>query len=128
MAQAVEVLRKIAPSPATVLVRGESGTGKELVARAIHFNSPRRKRPFTPLNCSAIPEQLFESELFGHERGAFTGAESRKEGLFELSRGGAPFLDGIGDLPLLLQAKLLRALQDKEVRRVGGKETIKVDV
>ena len=91
MAQAVEVLRKIAPSPATVLVRGESGTGKELVARAIHFNSPRRKKPFTPLNCSAIPEQLFESELFGHERGAFTGAEARKEGLFELTQGGTLF-------------------------------------
>jgi DNA-binding NtrC family response regulator len=128
MAQALEMLRKIAPSPATVLVRGESGTGKELVARAIHFNSPRKKKPFTPLNCSAIPEQLFESELFGHERGAFTGAESRKEGLFELSQGGTLFLDEIGDLPLLMQAKLLRALQDKEVRRVGGKESIKVDV
>jgi DNA-binding NtrC family response regulator len=128
MAQAVEVLRKIAPSPATVLVRGESGTGKELVARAIHFNSPRKKKPFTPLNCSAIPEQLFESELFGHERGSFTGAEARKEGLFELTQGGTLFLDEIGDLPLLMQAKLLRALQDKEVRRVGGKESIKVDV
>src|SRR5512137_499148 len=128
MAQALEILRKIAPSPATVLVRGESGTGKELVARAIHFNSPRKKKPFTPLNCSAIPEQLFESELFGHERGAFTGAEARKEGLFELTEGGTLFLDEIGDLPLPMQAKFLRALQDKEVRRVGGKESIKVDV
>jgi transcriptional regulator with PAS, ATPase and Fis domain len=128
MAQALEVLRKIAPSPATVLVCGESGTGKELVARAIHFNSPRRKKPFTPLNCSAIPEALFESELFGHERGAFTGAEARKEGLFELSQGGTLFLDEIGDLPLPMQAKFLRALQDKEIRRVGGKESLKVDV
>jgi DNA-binding NtrC family response regulator len=128
MAHALEVLRKIAPSPATVLVRGESGTGKELVARAIHFNSARRKKPFTPLNCSAIPEQLFESELFGHERGSFTGAEARKEGLFELSQGGTLFLDEIGDLPLAMQAKLLRALQDKEIRRVGGKESVKVDV
>jgi DNA-binding NtrC family response regulator len=128
MAEVVEVLRKIAPSPATVLVRGESGTGKELIARAIHFNSPRRKKPFTPLNCSAIPEQLFESELFGHERGSFTGAEARKEGLFELTQGGTLFLDEIGDLPLAMQAKLLRALQDKEIRRVGGKESLKVDV
>jgi len=128
MREVLEVLRKVAPSTATVLVRGESGTGKELVARAIHFTSPRRKRPFTPLNCSAIPEQLFESELFGYEAGAFTGAAGRKEGLFELTEGGTLFLDEIGDLPLAMQAKFLRALQEKEVRRVGGKETLKVDV
>jgi DNA-binding NtrC family response regulator len=128
MQKAVEVLQKVAPSAATVLVRGESGTGKELVARAIHFSSPRRKKPFTALNCSAIPEHLFESELFGHEAGSFTGAAGRKEGLFELTEGGTLFLDEIGDLPLPMQSKFLRALQEKEVRRVGGKETLKVDV
>jgi DNA-binding NtrC family response regulator len=128
MQRALEVLRKVAPSPATVLVRGESGTGKELAARAIHFNSPRRKRPFTALNCSAIPEHLFESELFGHEAGSFTGAAGRKEGLFEITEGGTLFLDEIGDLPLPMQSKLLRALQEKEIRRVGGKETLRVDV
>jgi DNA-binding NtrC family response regulator len=128
MQRALEILRKIAPSPATVLVRGESGTGKELAARAIHFNSPRKKKPFTPLNCSAIPENLFESELFGYEAGAFTGASGRKEGLFEISAGGTLFLDEIGELPLAMQSKFLRALQEKEIRRVGGKETIPIDV
>jgi transcriptional regulator with PAS, ATPase and Fis domain len=110
------------------LIRGESGTGKELVARAIHYNSPRRSRPFTALNCAAIPENLFESELFGYEPGAFTGALSRKIGLFEATNNGTLFLDEIGDLPLMMQAKLLRVLQDKEIRRLGGKDPIKVDV
>jgi DNA-binding NtrC family response regulator len=128
MKEVVEVLKRISSSPATVMIRGESGTGKELVARAIHYNSPRKSRPFTALNCAAIPENLFESELFGHEPGAFTGAASRREGLFEMSNGGTLFLDEIGDMPLPMQSKLLRVLQSREVRRVGGKETFKVDV
>jgi DNA-binding NtrC family response regulator len=128
MQRAMEIVRKVAPSGATVLIRGESGTGKELVARAIHYNSNRRMRPFTALNCAAIPENLVESELFGYEPGAFTGAIARKEGLFELTNGGTLFLDEIGDLPLPLQSKLLRVFQDREIRRIGGKDTIKVDV
>ncbi|NJC89004.1 MAG: sigma-54-dependent Fis family transcriptional regulator [Desulfuromonas sp.] len=128
MRETVELLKRVADSPATVMVLGESGTGKELVARAIHYNSPRRTKPFTAINCAAIPETLFESELFGHEPGAFTGATSRRAGLFEISNGGTLFLDEIGELPLPMQSKLLRVLQDREVRRVGGKETIRVDV
>ena len=128
MKEVVEVLKRVSSSPATVMIRGESGTGKELVARAIHYNSPRKSRPFTALNCAAIPENLFESELFGHEPGAFTGAASRREGLFEMSNGGTLFLDEIGDMPMTMQSKLLRVLQSREVRRVGGKETFKVDV
>ena len=128
MRETVELLRRVADSPATVMVLGESGTGKELVARAIHYNSPRRTKPFTAINCAAIPESLFESELFGHEPGAFTGATSRRAGLFEISNGGTLFLDEVGELPLLMQSKLLRVLQDREVRRVGGKETLRVDV
>ncbi|RJR20049.1 MAG: sigma-54-dependent Fis family transcriptional regulator [Nitrospiraceae bacterium] len=128
MQRAMEIVKKVAPSGATVLIRGESGTGKELVARAIHYNSNRRTRHFTALNCAAIPENLVESELFGYEPGAFTGATSRKEGLFELTNGGTLFLDEIGDLPLPLQSKLLRVLQDKEIRRIGGKDSIKIDV
>ncbi len=128
MKRAIEVMRKAAPSTVTVLIYGESGTGKELVARAIHYNSQRRTKPFTAINCSAIPDNLFESELFGYEAGAFTGAVTRKEGLFKITDGGTLFLDEIGDLSLPMQAKLLRVLQDKEVRRVGGKEAIKVDV
>jgi transcriptional regulator with PAS, ATPase and Fis domain len=124
----VEVLKRVSGSSATVMIRGESGTGKELVARAIHYNSPRRSRPFTALNCAAIPENLFESELFGYEPGAFTGAVGRREGLVEMSNGGTLFLDEIGDMPMTMQSKLLRVLQDKEVRRVGGKEMVKVDV
>ena len=126
--KAVDIMKKVIISPVTVLIRGESGTGKELVARAIHYNSPRRTRPFTALNCSAIPENLFESELFGYEPGAFTGAITRKEGLFEISNGGTIFLDEIGDLPLSVQSKLLRIFQDKEVRRIGGKKAHKIDV
>ncbi|GAB4387680.1 MAG: sigma-54 dependent transcriptional regulator [Thermodesulfovibrionales bacterium] len=128
MQRAMDLLRKAAPSSATVLIRGESGTGKELVARAIHYNSPRRLKSFTAINCSAIPESLFESELFGYEPGAFTGAAARKEGLLESADGGTLFLDEVGDLPLAMQSKLLRALQEKEIRRLGGKAAIKVDV
>jgi DNA-binding NtrC family response regulator len=128
MQEAVNIMKKVSQSSATVLIRGESGTGKELVARAIHYNSPRRSKPFTALNCAAIPENLFESELFGYEPGAFTGALSRKIGLFEATNNGALFLDEIGDLPLMMQSKLLRVLQDKEIRRLGGKDPIKVDV
>jgi len=128
MREAIDIMRKVASSSATVLIRGESGTGKELIARAIHYNSPKRSKPFTALNCSSIPENLFESELFGYEPGAFTGAVSRKIGLFEATNGGTLFLDEIGDLPLVMQSKLLRVLQDKEIRRLGAKDAIKVDV
>jgi DNA-binding NtrC family response regulator len=128
MAEIVGILQRVAGSSATVMIRGESGTGKELVARAIHYNSPRKSRPFTALNCAAIPENLFESELFGHEPGAFTGAVGRREGLIEITSGGTLFLDEVGDLPMAMQSKLLRLLQDREVRRIGGKETIRVDV
>lgn len=128
MREAVEILKKVSTSSATVLIRGESGTGKELVARAIHYNSPRRTKTFTALNCAAIPENLFESELFGYEPGAFTGALSRRVGLFEAANGGTLFLDEIGDMPQMMQSKLLRVLQDKEIRRLGGKDPIKIDV
>jgi len=124
----IEVVKKVAPSNATVLLRGESGTGKELIARAIHYNSPRQTKPFTAINCAAIPENLFESELFGYEAGAFTGATSRREGIFEITNNGTLFLDEIGDLSLPMQSKLLRVIQDKEIRRIGSKETRKVDV
>lgn len=124
----LETIKKVAPTNATVLILGESGTGKELIARAIHYNSHRRDKPFTPINCASIPENLLESELFGYEAGAFTGATSRKKGLFETTNGGTLFLDEIGDMPLNLQAKLLRVLQDGEVRRLGGKESFKVDI
>jgi DNA-binding NtrC family response regulator len=122
------LVEKIAPTNSTVLIRGESGTGKELVARAIHARSHRSGKPFFALNCAAIPETLLESELFGHERGSFTGADARKIGLFEAASGSTLFLDEIGDLSLPLQGKILRALQEKEVKRVGGTETVPVDV
>ncbi len=128
MKEVIAVAKKVAPTAVTALVHGESGTGKELIAKAIHYNSPRRTGPFTAINCAAIPENLIESELFGYEPGAFTGAVHRKIGLFESSDRGTLFLDEIGDLPLLMQTKLLRVLQDKEVRRLGGKDSIKVDV
>jgi DNA-binding NtrC family response regulator len=128
MQEAIEIMKKVYSSPATVLILGESGTGKELIARAMHYNNPRRVKPFTAVNCAAIPENLIESELFGHEPGAFTGATSRNIGLFESTNGGTIFLDEIGDLPLLTQSKILRVLQDKEIRRIGGRENIKIDV
>lgn len=126
-----EVLTKVtqaAPTEATVLIEGESGTGKELVARAIHLGSPRRDRPFIPINCSSFPETLLESELFGYEKGAFTGAEKGRKGLFEAAHQGTLFLDEIGDMPRPLQGKLLRALQEGEVRRLGSTDPIKVQV
>jgi len=128
MVESVEVMKKVSSSTVTVLVLGESGTGKELAARAIHYNSPRRSKPFTAVNCAAIPDNLIESELFGYEPGAFTGATSRSTGLFEASDGGTIFLDEIGDLPALTQSKILRVLQDKEVRRLGSRESIKINV
>ena len=128
MQEVFRVIRKVAPSQTTVLVTGESGTGKELVARAIHSESTRKDRPFRALNCAAIPETLIESELFGHEKGAFTGAQARQIGLFETVDQGTLFLDEIGDLSLPLQAKLLSVLQEKEIRRIGGRDDIKVDV
>jgi two-component system response regulator PilR (NtrC family) len=123
-----ELLEKVAPTKTNILITGESGTGKELVAKAIHFNSPRKDKPFVTLNCGAIPETLIESELFGHMKGAFTDAISTKKGLFEIADGGTIFLDEISELPLLMQVKLLRVLQDREFKRVGGTEDIKVDV
>ena len=121
------MVRRVAPSDVPVLVTGESGTGKELVARAIHRQSPRQAAPFVPINCGAIPETLLESELFGYERGAFTGATQQRKGRIESAQGGTLFLDEIGDIPLGLQVKLLRFLQDHEINRLGGKETIAVD-
>ena len=128
MQEIYRLIEKVAPTPSSVLITGESGTGKELVARAIHINSPREKAPFISVNCAALPETLLESELFGHERGAFTGATSMRKGRFELADSGTLFLDEIGDLPLSLQAKLLRVLQERSFERVGGVKQIKVDV
>jgi len=121
-------IEQVADSRTTVLITGESGTGKELVARAIHYNSPRRDRPFIPLNCAALPETLIESELFGHEKGSFTDASARRVGQFELAHSGSLFLDEIGDLSPTTQAKLLRVLQEREFTRIGGTQPIKVDV
>jgi len=128
MQNVYKVVGKTAPSDITVLITGESGTGKELVARAIHYNSPRLGKPFIALNCAAIPRELLESELFGHEKGAFTDAKERRAGKFEQADGGTLFLDEIGDMPLELQAKLLRVLQEKEITRTGGSSTLPVDV
>jgi DNA-binding NtrC family response regulator len=128
MAQVFELVKKAARSEANILVLGESGTGKELIARAVHANSPRAPQPFVPVDCAAMPENLLESELFGHERGAFTGAVRAKPGLMEIAAGGTVFLDEIGELPLALQSKLLRALQERQVRRVGGTSLVDVDV
>ncbi len=128
MQEVVRMIKKASGTPVTVLVLGESGTGKELVARAIHYNGVRAAKPFTAVNCAAIPENLIESELFGYEPGAFTGANSRHPGLFEVSNGGTIFLDEIGDLPLLMQSKILRVIQEKEVRRLGAREPVKVGV
>jgi two-component system response regulator PilR (NtrC family) len=122
------LVEKIADTASTVLIQGESGTGKELIARAIHFNSPRKERPFVSINCGALPDELLESELFGHTRGSFTGAVAAKKGLFEVADGGTLFLDEIGDTSPAMQIKLLRALQERHIRRVGGTEEISVDV
>jgi two-component system NtrC family response regulator len=123
-----DTIQKVAPAVATVLIEGESGTGKELVARSIHFNSARREKPFVAVNCSALADSLLESELFGHEKGAFTGAVATKKGRFELADGGTLFLDEIGELSPNLQVKLLRVLQEKVFERVGGVRTISVDI
>ncbi len=126
--EAVETVRRVAPTKATLLVQGESGTGKELVARLAHFSSDRADGPFIKVNCAALSETLLESELFGHEKGAFTGAIARREGRFELAHGGTLLLDEISEIPVALQAKLLRAIEEEEFERVGGTRTIKVDV
>ena len=121
-----QLIRQAAPSDATVLILGESGTGKELVARALHYSSPRAGKPFVDVNCAALTETLIESELFGHERGAFTSAISRRLGKFEQANGGSLFLDEIGDMPLSTQAKILRVLQERSFQRVGGKDKIAI--
>ncbi len=128
MREIYEAVEQVSQTRATVLIRGESGTGKELIARAIHFNSPRAAGPFVKLNCAALPQSLLESELFGHEKGAFTGATAAKKGRFELADGGSLFLDEIGDMPMPVQVKLLRVLQERCFERVGGTRTIAVDV
>jgi two-component system response regulator HydG len=128
MKQLVERIQRVAPSSVTVAILGESGTGKELVARAVHECSPRAGKPFIPLNCAAISAQLIESELFGHEKGAFTGAEAKRKGAFEEAHGGTLFLDEVGELPLELQAKLLRVLENGEVKPVGATRPLQVDV
>jgi DNA-binding NtrC family response regulator len=128
MKRLLEQIGRTAKSSASVLVTGERGTGKELVARAIHMLSPRKKGPLEKLNCAALPSELIESELFGHEAGAFTGATKQRRGKFERANGGTLFLDEVGDMPLAMQAKLLRVLQEREIERVGGNETLKVDV
>jgi DNA-binding NtrC family response regulator len=123
-----EIIRKIAPTESTVLITGESGTGKELVAKAIHLSSRRSEKPFFTMDCSTLVESLFESELFGHVKGSFTGATATKHGAFELAHGGTFFFDEIGNISLNVQSKILRAIQEKEIRRVGGTQTIQVDV
>ena len=128
MRDVFSLIERVAPSNSTVLIQGKSGTGKELVAKAIHYNSPRRRSPFVPINCGAIAETLLESELFGHVKGAFTGAIANKKGIFEEAQGGTIFLDEIADTSPGMQVKLLRVLQEREIRRVGGNDTIKVDV
>jgi len=128
MQRVFDVIRKVADTDLTVLVRGPSGTGKELVANALHYNSPRRAKPLVKVNCAAFSRELVESELFGHEKGAFTGAVGTREGKFEVADGGSLFLDEIGDMPLETQAKILRVLQEREFERVGGNRTLRVDV
>ena len=128
MEQVFATIRKVAPTNSTVLVRGETGTGKELVARAVHEASPRKDEAFVTVHCAALPESLLESELFGHEKGAFTGAAQRKPGRIELAHKGTLFLDEIGDVPRSVQVKLLRVIQERELQRVGGTQTIRVDV
>jgi two-component system response regulator AtoC len=128
MQEAFKMVSKVLDNEITVLITGESGTGKELVARAIHYNGKRKTAPFVVVNCASIPRELLESELFGHEKGAFTGAHVRKIGKFELAKGGTIFLDEIGEMEMSLQAKILRVIQQKEFERVGGNEVIKTDV
>ncbi len=128
MERVYRTIEQIAVTKTTILITGESGTGKEMVAKAVHYNSPRKDKPFVAINCAAIPETLIESELFGHERGAFTDARARQIGKFETAVGGTLFLDEIGELSLATQAKILRVLQEKEIQRVGGVETIRIDV
>ncbi|MEE8536409.1 MAG: sigma-54 dependent transcriptional regulator, partial [Acidobacteriota bacterium] len=128
MKAVLSLVEKISMTGSTVLVQGESGTGKELVARAIHFNSPRADKPFISINCGALPDELLESELFGHTKGSFTGAISSKKGLFEVADGGSIFLDEIGETSTAMQVKLLRVLQERRIRRVGGTEEIPVNV
>ncbi|MFZ5993397.1 MAG: sigma-54-dependent transcriptional regulator [Thermodesulfobacteriota bacterium] len=128
MLKLYEMIEKVADTKATVLITGETGTGKELVAKAVHYNSPRKNNAFVSVNCAAIPETLLESELFGHEKGSFTGAIAMRKGRFELADGGTIFLDEIAEMPAALQAKLLRALQEMEFERVGGTKTLKIDV
>jgi len=128
MLQVYQLIEKVSPTHASVLITGESGTGKELVAKAIHMNSPRESRPFIAVNCAALSDNLLESELFGHEKGAFTGAVAMRKGRFELADNGTIFLDEVGEIPLVLQSKLLRVLQERTFERVGGGKTIEVDV
>ena len=128
MLKLLETVALVSPTEATALITGDSGTGKELIASAIHFNSPRRGHPLVKVNCAAITETLLESELFGHEKGAFTGADRRKEGRFRLAHRGSIFLDEVSEMSVAMQAKLLRVLQEKEIQRVGGEEVIEVDV
>ncbi len=128
MKEVISMVRRVAPTPWTVLITGETGTGKELIARLVHLLSNRSQGPFVEVNCATIPENLFESELFGHERGAFTGASDRRIGLFEAAQGGSIFLDEIGELPLQLQPKLLKALQEKRISRLGSSREIEIDV
>ena len=128
MLEVYKLVARVSDGRSTVLIEGESGTGKELIARAVHLNSPRREKPFIPVNCGALPDHLLESEMFGYEKGAFTGAVGAKAGLFEAANGGTLFLDEIGDLGQALQVKLLRVMQEQEVRRVGSTSSVKVDV
>jgi transcriptional regulator with PAS, ATPase and Fis domain len=128
MQEVYKLIRKVAPTDSTVLIRGESGTGKELIARAIHFNSPRKQKPFVPVDCGVLAQELLESELFGHVKGSFTGAIVTKPGLFEVADGGSIFLDEIGDVNLNFQSKLLRVIQEREFTPVGGVQPKKVDL
>src|SRR5262249_23763831 len=128
MKQVYEQIAQVAQTTTTALIRGESGTGKELIAHAIHYNSPRASKPFVKVSCAALPDTLIESELFGDEKGAFTGAQTRKRGRFEMAHGGTLFLDEVGELNLSTQVKLLRVLQEGEFERLGGTETVKADI
>jgi len=128
MHQIYDLIKRVSQAPTNILVTGESGTGKEVVAKAIHYNGPLKDRPFVTINCGAIPENLMESEMFGHKKGSFTGAVSDKAGLFEVADGGSLFLDEVGELPITIQVKLLRAIQERVIRRVGATEDMKVDV